>query len=321
MYKWRKPVSRKLADKNKSINTLKSDWNSLYIAGEWVDRGNRPIIEDYDPYTQKIITEVPSATAEDVDRAFEAAERVQRETMYRTPQELAQPIIEAINFIHANSEEIVPLLVTESGSTHSKAHAEIEQVTIPMMREASSFPFRAFGESMTSIIPGKENLVKRQPTGIVSVISPWNFPLHLSMRAVAPALALGNAVVLKPSSNTPICGGLLLAKILDETSLPKGLFSALPGRGGEIGDRVASHPKTRVVAFTGSTEVGREVASNAHKHVAAALKNVERWLGNRTIPIFRRGKEMKMQKGLSFTLPLLLDAAERVLLPCYLIAL
>jgi hypothetical protein len=83
--------------------------------------------------------------------------------MYRTPQELAQPIIEAINFIHANSEEIVPLMVAESGSTHSKAHFEIEQVALPMMREASSFPFRAFGESMTSVIPGKENLAKRQP--------------------------------------------------------------------------------------------------------------------------------------------------------------
>jgi aldehyde dehydrogenase (NAD+) len=75
------------------------------------------------------------------------------------------------------------------------------------------------------MIPGKENLVKRQPIGVVSVISPWNFPLHLSMRAVAPALALGNAVVLKPSSDTPICGGLLLAKIFDQTSLPKGLFA------------------------------------------------------------------------------------------------
>jgi aldehyde dehydrogenase (NAD+) len=259
----RKPVTGKRAEENQSINTLKGDWNSLYIAGEWVDRGNRLTIKDYDPYTQNIIVEVPSATSEDVDTAFEAAEQAQRETMYRTPQELAQPIIEAINFILANTEEIVSLMVAESGSTHSKAHAEIEQIAVSMMREASSFPFRAFGESMTSITRGKENLVKRQPAGIVSVISPWNFPLHLSMRAVAPALALGNAVVLKPSSDTPICGGLLLAKIFDQTSLPKGLLSVLPGSGGEIGYRVASHPKTRVVAFTGSTEVGREVASKA----------------------------------------------------------
>jgi aldehyde dehydrogenase (NAD+) len=264
----RKPVTAKRPGEDQSINRLKSDWNYLYIAGEWVDRENRPTIKDYDPYTQKIITEVPSATSEDVDKAFEAAERVQHKTMHRTPQEMAQPILEAINFIHENLEDIIPLLMAESGSTDLKAHAEIEQIAVPMMREASSFPFRAFGDSMTSIIPGKENLVKRQPTGIVSVISPWNFPLHLSMRAVAPALALGNAVILKPSSDTPICGGLLLAEIFDKTNLPKGLLSVLPGSGGEIGNRVASHPKTRVVAFTGSTEVGREVASRA-AHVLA----------------------------------------------------
>jgi aldehyde dehydrogenase (NAD+) len=264
----RKPLAGKNPGETQSINRLKSDWNSLYIAGEWVGRENRPTIKDYDPYTQKIMTEIPSATSEDVDRAFEAAENVQREMVHRTPQELAQPIMEAINFIHENLGDIIPLLEAESGSTHMKAHAEIEQITVPMMCEASSFPFRAFGESMTSIIPGKENLVKRQPAGIVSVISPWNFPLHLSMRAVAPALALGNAVILKPSSDTPICGGLLLAEIFDKTSLPKGFFSVLPGSGGEIGDRIASHPKTRVVAFTGSTEVGREVASKA-AHVLA----------------------------------------------------
>jgi aldehyde dehydrogenase (NAD+) len=261
-------VTEKPTNGNQSIDALKNDWNTLYIAGEWVDRGNRPAIKDYDPYTGKTIAEVPSATAKDIDRAFDEAESAQHESMGRSPQELAQPIIDAINLVLANSEEIVPLLITESGSTLLKAHFEIEQATVPIMREASSFPFRAFGESMTSVIPGKENLVKRQPTGIVSVISPWNFPLHQSMRVVAPALALGNAVVLKPSSDTPICGGLLLAKLFEQTSLPKGLFSVLPGSGAEVGDRVASHPKARVVAFTGSTEVGRDVASKAAHELA-----------------------------------------------------
>jgi aldehyde dehydrogenase (NAD+) len=162
---------------------------------------------------------------------------------------------------------LADLIVAESGSTITKALFELD-ISVPMMWEAMSFPFRAFGETMTSVIPGKQNIAKRQPAGIVSVISPWNCPLHLSMRAVAPALALGNAVVLKPSSDTPICDGLLLARIFDQTNLPKGLFSVLPGSGSEIGDRVVSHPKTRVVAFTGSTEVGREVASKAARVLA-----------------------------------------------------
>jgi len=88
------------------------------------------------------------------------------------------------------------------------------------------------------------------------------------MRAVAPALALGNAVVLKPSIDTPISGGLLLAKIFDQTSLPKGLFTVVPGSGGEIGDQVATNPINRVVAFTGIAEVGREVASKAAHNLA-----------------------------------------------------
>jgi aldehyde dehydrogenase (NAD+) len=252
---------------NKPTNSLKTDWNSLYVGGKWINCGSRTVIKDFDPYTGKIVAEIPSATKEDVDMSFAEAERVQRSNIHRTPQDLAKPINEAISIILANSAYISSLLASESGSTLTKAQFEVEQVTVPMMNEASSFPFRAFGESMTSVIPGKENLVKRQPTGIVSVISPWNFPLHLSMRAVAPALALGNAVILKPSSDTPICGGLL-AKIFDQTSLPKGLFSVLPGSGGDVGDQIARHSKVRVVAFTGSTEVGREVASKA-AHVLA----------------------------------------------------
>jgi aldehyde dehydrogenase (NAD+) len=249
--------------KTSTTSLQKSDWNSLFIGGEWVRGGSRRVLQDRNPYDNEVITEVPSATNEDVDRAFEIAESAQRKHLHRTPQELAQPIQEAISYIEGNAQEISRLLAIESGSSATFAGFHVHGIALPMMREAASFPFRAFGQSMTSVIPGKENLVKRVPTGIVSVISPWNVPLHLSMRAVAPALALGNAVILKPSSDTPICGGLLIAKVFEQTSLPKGLLSVLPGGGGEIGDRIASHPKVRVVAFTGSTEVGKQVASKA----------------------------------------------------------
>jgi aldehyde dehydrogenase (NAD+) len=248
--------------------SVDSEWNSLYLGGRWVKRDNRSVIKDQNPYTEEVFVEVPAATAEDVDTAFNTAVKAQKDNSDRTPQDLAQPILESINVMLSNLQDIAKLVVAESGSTITKALFEIDNIGVAMMREAASFPFRTFGESMTSVIPGKENIVKRQPVGIVSVISPWNFPLHLSMRAVAPALALGNAVILKPSSDTPICGGLLLAKIFDQTSLPKGLFSVLPGHGSEIGDKIASHPLNRVVAFTGSTEVGREVASKAAHNLA-----------------------------------------------------
>lgn len=119
-------------------------------------------------------------------------------------------------------------------------------------------------------IPGKENIVQRVLQGIVTVISPWNFPLNLSMRAVAPAIAAGNAGVLKPATNTPIVGGLLLARPFEEAGLPDGVLNVVTGRGSDIGDRVASHPESDVVAFTGSTEVGRRVASAAGENLAVA---------------------------------------------------
>jgi aldehyde dehydrogenase (NAD+) len=116
---------------------------------------------------------------------------------------------------------------------------------------------------MPSDIPGKENRVYREPVGVVAVISPWNFPLQLSNRSVAPALAVGNAVVLKPAGDTPVTGGLLLARILEEAGLPPGLLSVVIGAGSEIGDAIVEHPVPRVVSFTGSTPVGQGIAEKA----------------------------------------------------------
>ena len=111
---------------------------------------------------------------------------------------------------------------------------------------------------------------------MVGVISPWNFPLHLSSRSVAPALALGNAVVIKPASDTPITGGLLLAHIFEEAGLPAGVLSVLVGAGSEIGDAFVEHPVPGFISFTGSTPVGRNIgriaAGGEHlKHVALEL--------------------------------------------------
>jgi aldehyde dehydrogenase (NAD+) len=118
------------------------------------------------------------------------------------------------------------------------------------------------------MIPGKQNEVRRVPEGVVGVISPWNFPFNLSMRAVAPALATGNSVVLKPASATPVTGGLLIARLFDEAGLPDGVLNVVTGSGSEIGDPMASHPELDVMAFTGSTEVGKRVAAQAAENLA-----------------------------------------------------
>jgi aldehyde dehydrogenase (NAD+) len=111
--------------------------------------------------------------------------------------------------------------------------------------------------------PGKRNTVVREPVGVVGIISPWNYPFNLSMRALAPAIALGNTVVLKPDENTPITGGLAIARLFEEAGLPDGVVNVVPGHGSEIGDHFSSHPTPSVMSFTGSTEIGRRVAKRA----------------------------------------------------------
>ena len=133
------------------------------------------------------------------------------------------------------------------------------------------------GRILPADAPGKESRVYRQPVGVVGVISPWNWPLQLTARSLFPALAVGNAVVVKPASDTPITGGLLHAKILEEAGMPPGVLSVTVGAGSEIGDAFVTHPTPRVISFTGSTPVGRHIAKLAAE--SALIKRVELELG------------------------------------------
>src|SRR5699024_11349694 len=149
-------------------------------------------------------------------------------------------------------EEIIDWLIKESGSTRLKANIEwgsARGITL----EAASMPARAQGFTANSDVPGKENVVYRKPLGVVSVISPWNFPLHLSQRSVAPALALGNAVVIKPASDTPVTGGLLLGRIFAEAGLPAGGLCVVVGAGAEIGGALLWYPVHYVDTYVVST--------------------------------------------------------------------
>lgn len=242
--------------------TPDSGWNALYLAGEWTEPGDRESISVEDPYTREEIATVPAGTEDDVDRAYEAANEAQEEWARQPPQARAGVINAAIEFVSDHREEIAELLAREAGSAQVKCEAEL-QTAKGMMQQAASYPFRMEGQRADSITPGKENVVERRPVGVVGVISPWNFPLHLSMRAVAPAVAAGNSVVLKPASSTPITGGLLLARIFEAAGVPEGVLSVVPGRGSEVGDAISDHEIPRVLAFTGSTEIGQRVAANA----------------------------------------------------------
>ena len=184
-------------------------------------------------------------------------------------------MLRAAAILEERREEIIDWLVKESGSTVIKANVEVSAAA-GITLEAASFPGRVFGRIVESNTPGKENRIYRRPLGVVGVISPWNFPLHLSQRSVAPALALGNAVVIKPASDTPVTGGLILARIFEEAGLPAGVLNVVVGAGSEIGDDFVTHPVPGLISFTGSTPVGQNVGRLAVggefiKHVALEL--------------------------------------------------
>ncbi|HVT69646.1 MAG TPA: aldehyde dehydrogenase family protein [Trebonia sp.] len=232
------------------------------VGGRWRSGRAGKTGTDTDPWSGDTLTEIPLASAEDLDEAFRAAADAQREWAARPPADRAAVMLAAADVMAARKDEITGWLVRESGGTRSKAELEWNLVRSGML-EAASMPHHVTGSIMPSDIPGKESRVYRQPAGVVAVISPWNFPLQLSNRSVAPALACGNGVVLKPASDTPVTGGLLLARVFEAAGLPPGLLSVVVGAGRDIGDAIVSHPVPSVVSFTGSTSVGEGITRTA----------------------------------------------------------
>nr|WP_295714779.1 aldehyde dehydrogenase family protein [uncultured Halomonas sp.] len=235
-----------------------SDFHLQPIAGEWREGSSERTVDVSNPYDGSTLLTTRLANRDDLDAAFTQAEKAQAEWAATPPAERAGLMHRVVEIFDARKEEIIDWLIGESGSTRLKANVEWGAAR-GITQEAASMPGRVHGMTMDSNVPGKENRVYRKPLGVVGVISPWNFPLHLSQRSIAPALALGNAVVVKPASDTPVTGGLLLAKIFEEAGLPAGLLSVVVGAGSEIGDAFVEHRVPRMISFTGSTPVGRGI--------------------------------------------------------------
>jgi len=251
-------------------------FDKIFLNGEWRQGRSEKISEDLDPYTGEVLVRIPLADERDLNEAFGAAASAQESWGNTLPAERAGIVRRAAAIMEERREELVGWLIRESGSTRIKAEVEW-QYAHAVTLEASTFPTRADGMILPVDIPGKESRVYRRPVGVVGMISPWNFPLHLSSRSVAPALALGNTVVVKPASDTPVTGGLLLAKIYEEAGLPAGVLNVVVGSGSVIGDAFVKHPVPRVISFTGSTEVGRRIAELAAQ--SPILKRVVLELG------------------------------------------
>jgi aldehyde dehydrogenase (NAD+) len=236
-----------------------------YIDGEWRPGSGSWDIIDFNPYNGDKLASITVATTEEIDQAYRAAERHQREWAKASPYARRLVFERAIRVVEDHEQEITEAIIAELGGTRMKAAFELH-LAKEFLREAIQLALRAEGRIIPSPVDGKENRVYRVPVGVVGVVSPFNFPFLLSLKSVAPALALGNAVVLKPHQNTPVCGGALVAKVLEEAGLPGGLLNVVITDIAEIGDALLEHPVPKVISFTGSDEVGRHVATVAASH-------------------------------------------------------
>jgi len=247
----------------------------MFVNGEWVNSSNGKTVEILNPDNGEVYSVVPAAAIEDVREAIDAAYDVKSQWSGMMPQERAEILFNASRMIKEEADEVAKILVMESGSTIRKAMYEVQK-TGDYVRARGEEIFRIRGETYPSLTEEKFSMSIRQPKGVVAAISPWNFPLILAMEKVASALACGNSVVLKPSSDTP-CTLLKMAEIFERCKTPKGVFNVIVGLGSSIGDELVTNPKVNYINFTGSTKVGRHIAELAGKH----LKKVTLELGGK----------------------------------------
>ncbi|MET7744679.1 aldehyde dehydrogenase family protein [Streptomyces sp. NPDC005385] len=237
-----------------------TDLAQQYIDGEWRPGSGSWDIIDFNPYDGEKLASITIATVEEVDDAYRAAERAQKQWGATNPYARRAVFEKALALIDEREAEITEVIIAELGGTRLKAAFELHLVR-EFLRESVQLALRPEGKIIPSPVDGKENRLYRVPVGVVGVISPFNFPFLLSVKSVAPALALGNGVVLKPHQNTPIVGGSLVAKIFEDAGLPGGLLNVVITDIAEIGDAFIEHPVPKVISFTGSDKVGRHVAT------------------------------------------------------------
>jgi benzaldehyde dehydrogenase (NAD) len=238
-------------------------WSGKIFSDGWVDAPEA--IETTEPATGEVLATAGAADAATVARAAESAARAQREWAATPISERVAVVRRAAELLDRHRPELIRWLVREGGAIPPKADNEIS-ASIGQFEMAASLISHPLGQVLPSLTPGRSSMARRVPVGVVGVICPWNFPVVLPARSVGPALALGNAVVLKSDPNTPVSGGVLMARIFEEAGLPEGVLHVLGG-GAEVGQALVENPHVRMISFTGSTATGRKVGELAGRNL------------------------------------------------------
>lgn len=240
-----------------------------FIGGQWVDASSGELFDDFDPYTGDVVAQIAAGTREDARAAIAAAAAAAPGWAASPPEVRQRVFLAAADVLERRADEVMGLLARETGCATPFAGFQMHFVP-GLLRQAAGLVYSPIGQVLPSDVPGTFAMGIRRPVGVVAAIAPWNAALILSARSIAAPLAAGNAVVAKPSEESPISGGLLWAEIFEEAGMPPGVLNVVthaPGAAPPIGDEFAENPAVRRINFTGSTATGRRLAEAAGRNL------------------------------------------------------
>lgn len=243
----------------------------LYINGEWITLQEN--IEVNNPATNEVIATVPNGGEKEAEKAVAGAYEAFSTWKNKTAAERSSLLMKWYEAIAAEEEEIGKLMTIEQGKPLNEAIGEVKYANSFLAWYAEEGK-RIYGETIPASVPNKRLFVQKQPVGVVAVITPWNFPAAMITRKVAPALAAGCTVVIKPAEQTPLTA-FKLAKLAEKAGIPKGVINVVTGNAAEIGETWMKDSRVRKISFTGSTEVGKLLMRGA----ADTVKKVSLELG------------------------------------------
>src|ERR687886_942768 len=231
-----------------------------FVGGEWVDASGGETMEVLNPATAETIAEVPRSSAEDVDRAVQAAKRALPEWLETTPAERAELLLKLADALDEHADELAEIESRNVGKPLAYAKDEMP-VCSDNIRFFAGAARVLEGRSAGEYMRGYTSIIRREPIGVVGGIAPWNYPLMMAVWKFSPALAAGNVQVLKPSEQTPL--SLLRFMQLAEGILPPGVLNVVTGDGVPVGEAIVKHPDVRMVSLTGDVETGKIIARTA----------------------------------------------------------
>jgi aldehyde dehydrogenase (NAD+) len=233
----------------------------LFMGGEWVDSSSGEILESINPATEEHLGEVPLGDKEDVKKAVESAGDAYDEWSSTPPPRRARILFRTAELLRTEKERLATLVTLEMGKVLPEARGDVQEA-IDIFEYMAGEGRRLFGHTTPSELKNKFCMSVRRPVGIFVLLTPWNFPIAIPAWKIAPALICGNTIILKPSSDTPLCA-LELVKILERAGIPRGVVNLVSGPGGKVGSALVKSREIKGISFTGSRSTGKYILKNA----------------------------------------------------------